>query len=111
MERSTGSDLLVVIESGACRLIAPDLQCQRVRDVGMEEVRVGSGLFQQALPASTLVVAIDPGKVTHRVWCSTGDAGLLEEPRSVPSLRPGLDEVTGMIRRLAAGGWRVPLLR
>ncbi|HKP43643.1 hypothetical protein, partial [Mycobacterium sp.] len=67
---------------------------------------MGSGLLQQALPGSTLVVAIDPGKVTHRVWFSTGDAGLLEEPRSVPSLRPGLDEVTGTIWRLAAGGCR-----
>jgi len=62
---------------------------------------VDSGLLRQVLPGSTLVVAIDPGKVTHRVWFSTGDAGLLEDPRSVSSLRPGLDEVTGAIRRLS----------
>lgn len=62
---------------------------------------MSSDLLQQALPPSTLVVAIDPGKVQHRVWFSTGDAGLLEEPRSVPSLRPGLDEVTATIRRLS----------
>lgn len=61
----------------------------------------GSGLLQQALPGSALVVAIDPGKVSHRVWVSTGDAGLLEEPRSVPVLRPGLDDVTATIRRWA----------
>jgi hypothetical protein len=61
---------------------------------------VGSDLLQQALPGSTLV-AIDPGKAQHRVWVSTGDDGLLEEPRSVPVLRPGLDEVTAVIRRLA----------
>jgi transposase len=62
---------------------------------------VGSDLLQRALPESTLVVAIDPGKVRHRVWFSTGEGGLLEEPRSVPALRPGLDEVTATIRRLA----------
>jgi transposase len=48
-----------------------------------------------------LVVAIDPGKVAHRVWFSTGDAGLLTEPVSVPALRPGLDEVAAVIRRLS----------
>jgi transposase len=61
---------------------------------------VDSDLLQQALPGSTLVVAIDPGKVTHRVWFSTSDGGLLEEPRSVPALRPGLDDVEATIRRL-----------
>jgi transposase len=68
----------------------------------------GSGLLQQALPGSALVVAIDPGKVLHRVWFSTGDAGLLEEPRSVPSLRPGLEDVTATIRRWA--GADVPVV-
>jgi transposase len=61
---------------------------------------VDSDLLQQALPGSTLVVAIDPGKVTHRVWFSTSDGGLLVEPRSVPALRPGLDDVEATIRRL-----------
>jgi transposase len=61
-----------------------------------------SGLvLQQALSGSTLVVAIDPGKAQHRVWFSTGDAGLLMEPCSVPVLRSGLDEVSDAIRRLA----------
>jgi transposase len=64
---------------------------------------MGSNLLQQALPGSTLVVAIDPGKVQHRVWFSTGDAGLVVEPMSVPSLRPGLDTVSEVIRRLAGG--------
>lgn len=62
---------------------------------------MSSELLAQALPGSTLVVAIDPGKVAHRVWFSTGDDGLLEQPRSVPSLRPGLDDVSDAIRRLA----------
>lgn len=61
---------------------------------------MSSVLLQQALPGSTLVVAIDPGKVAHRVWFSTSDGGLLEEPRSVPALRPGLDDVEATIRRL-----------
>jgi len=60
-----------------------------------------SELLEQVLPGSVLVVAIDPGKVQHRVWFSTGDGGLLAGPMSVPSLRPGLDEVTATIRRLA----------
>ncbi|PZS29371.1 MAG: IS110 family transposase [Pseudonocardiales bacterium] len=68
----------------------------------------GSGLLKQSLPGSALVVAIDPGKVSHRVWFSTGDVGLVEEPRSVPSLRPGLDEVTATIRRLA--GTQAPVV-
>jgi transposase len=65
---------------------------------------MGSGLLQQVLPGTTLVVAIDPGKVRHRVWFSTGDAGLLVEPRSVSSLRPGLDDVSETIRRLSGAG-------
>jgi hypothetical protein len=42
------------------------------------------GLLQEALPASTLVVAIDPGKVSNRVWLSTGEAGeVAPDPRSI----------------------------
>lgn len=69
---------------------------------------MSSDLLQQALPGSTLVVAIDPGKVQHRVWFSTSDGGLLEEPRSVPSLRAGLDDVEATIRRLV--GAAVPVV-
>jgi hypothetical protein len=58
-------------------------------------------LLRQVLPGSVLVVAIDPGKAAHRVWVSTGDGGLLAEPRSVSSLRPGLDEVAGLVGRFA----------
>ncbi len=50
------------------------------------------GLLHEALPASTLVVAIDPGKVSNRVWLSTGEAGAVVPPLSLPVLRPGLDE-------------------
>jgi transposase len=65
-----------------------------------KEVRVPK-LLERALPGSALVVAIDPGKVQHRVWFSTADAGLLVEPVSVPSLRAGLDEIAAAIRRLS----------
>jgi transposase len=54
-----------------------------------------------------LVVAIDPGKVQHRVWFSTGDAGLLAEPVSVSALRPGLEEVAATIRRLSGSAGAV----
>jgi Transposase len=51
------------------------------------------GLLHEALPASTLVVAIDPGKVSNRVWLSTGEAGAVVPPLSLPVLRPGLDQL------------------
>jgi hypothetical protein len=69
---------------------------------------VSLDLLQQALPGSTLVVAIDPGKARHRVWFSTGEQGLLEEPRSVTALLPGLEEVVAGIERLAGG--RAPIV-
>jgi hypothetical protein len=49
------------------------------------------GLLHEALPVSTLVVAIDPGKVSNRVWLSSGEAGPIVPPLSLPVLRPGLD--------------------
>jgi transposase len=49
------------------------------------------GLLHEALPASTLVIAIDPGKVSNRVWLSSSEAGMAVEPLSLPVLRPGLE--------------------
>ena len=46
-------------------------------------------LLQAALEPSTLVVAVDPGKVANRVWLSDG-SGLLVEPVSMPVSRAGL---------------------
>jgi hypothetical protein len=63
-----------------------------------------SELLQQTLPGSTLVVAVDPGKAQQGVWFSTGDVGLLVEPLTVSALRPGLDEVTGIVQRLVGSG-------
>jgi transposase len=55
------------------------------------------GLLHEALPASTLVVAIDPGKVSNRVWLSTGEAGTVVPPLSLPVLRPGLDQLHRLV--------------
>jgi transposase len=55
------------------------------------------GLLHEALPASTLVVAIDPGKVSNRVWLSTGEAGAVAPPLSLPVLRPGLDQLHRLV--------------
>src|SRR3954464_15168823 len=55
------------------------------------------GLLHEALPASTLVVAIDPGKVTNRVWLSSGEAGPVVPPLSLPVLRPSLDELHRLV--------------
>ena len=55
------------------------------------------GLLHEALPASTLVVAIDPGKVSNRIWLSTSEAGSVVPPLSLPVLRPGLDELHRLV--------------
>lgn len=65
-------------------------------------------LLQRALPVDRLVVAIDPGKVQHRVWLSSNAAGLLVEPLTLPVLRQGLEELTGLIARHA--GPQPPLI-
>jgi hypothetical protein len=49
-------------------------------------------LLRETLPAETVVVAIDPGKVVNRVWLASGECGLIGEPSSLPSLREGVDE-------------------
>jgi hypothetical protein len=42
-----------------------------------------SSLLQEALPAERLVVAVDPGKVSNRVWLASGERGLVREPVSL----------------------------
>lgn len=56
-----------------------------------------SSLLQMALPAETLVVAIDPGKVENRVWLASGERGLIGDPVSLPTLRGGVDELERLI--------------
>ena len=52
-------------------------------------------LLGQAVPASVLVVAVDPGKVSNRVWLTSGERGLIGEPMSLPVLGEGIDTLTG----------------
>jgi transposase len=63
-----------------------------------------SSLLREALPAETLVVAIDPGKVANRVWLASGDRGLIGEPLSLPTLRDGVDELERLIARSGVPG-------
>ena len=53
-------------------------------------------ILQVALEPSTVVVAIDPGKVMNRVWVSNGN-GLLEEPVSLPVARSGIAALEKML--------------
>jgi transposase len=54
-------------------------------------------LLRQAVPATVLVVAVDPGKVSNRVWLTSGERGLIGEPVSLPVLREGVDALAGLI--------------
>ena len=63
-----------------------------------------SGLLREALSAETLVVAIDPGKVTNRVWLASGERGLIGDPVSLPTLRAGVDELERLVTRSGVGG-------
>jgi hypothetical protein len=55
-------------------------------------------LLRDALPGSTLVVAIDPRKAWSRVWVSTGKAGLVAQPCSLPTTRQGVEELDRLVR-------------
>jgi transposase len=57
-----------------------------------------SSLLRDALPGSTLVVAIDPGKAWSRVWVSTGEAGLVAQPCSLPTTRHSVEELDRLVR-------------
>jgi transposase len=63
-----------------------------------------SSLLQKALPLETLVVAIDPGKVSNRVWLASGERGLVGERVSLPTLREGVDELERLIRTSGVAG-------
>jgi hypothetical protein len=54
-------------------------------------------LLRREVPASSLVIAIDPGKVFNRVWLTSGERGLIGEPVSLPVLRDGVDELERLI--------------
>jgi hypothetical protein len=54
-------------------------------------------LLEVAIDPARVVVAVDPGKVTNRVWVSNG-SGLLADPVSLPVARDGI----GRLERLLA---------
>lgn len=61
-------------------------------------------LLRREVPASSLVVAIDPGKAFNRVWLTTGERGLIGEPVSLPVLRDGIDELARLIASSGVAG-------
>jgi transposase len=62
---------------------------------------VSGPVLLRGLDERALVAAIDPGKVSNRVWLATGDGGLIGEPLSLPVARTGVDELERLIRRQA----------
>jgi transposase len=64
-------------------------------------------LLRQAVPQTALVVAVDPGKASNRVWLTSGERGLIGEPVSLPVLREGIDTLT---RLIGASGVAGPLV-
>jgi hypothetical protein len=61
-------------------------------------------LLRQAVPATALMVAVDPGKVSNRVWLTSGERGLIGEPVSLPVLREGIDTLAGLITTSGVAG-------
>ena len=61
-------------------------------------------LLRQAVPATALVVAVDPGKVSNRVWLTSGERGLIGEPVSLPVLREGVDTLAKLITASGVAG-------
>jgi len=55
------------------------------------------GLLRRDVPASSLVVAIDPGKAFIRVWITSGERGLIGEAVSLAVLRDAVDELARLI--------------
>jgi transposase len=61
-------------------------------------------LLRREVPATSLVVAIDPGKAFNRVWLTTGERGLIGDPVSLPVLRDGVDELARLIAASGVAG-------
>jgi transposase len=61
-------------------------------------------LLRREVPASSLVVAIDPGKAFNRVWLTSGERGLIGEPVSLPVLRDGIEELQRLIGASGVSG-------
>ena len=52
--------------------------------------------LEVALDPTTVIVAVDPGKVANRIWVSNG-AGLLTDPVSLPVSRDGIGRLEQML--------------
>ena len=65
---------------------------------------MSSGLLLREISGDRLIVAIDPGKVSNRVWLTTGERGLIGEPVSLPVLRDGVDALARLIVSAGVGG-------
>ena len=63
-------------------------------------------VLKAPLDPSTVVVAVDPGKVMNRVWVSDG-SGWLEQPVSVPVSGAGVEQVERLV--LAHSSGRAPV--
>jgi hypothetical protein len=61
-------------------------------------------LLCQAVPATALVVAVDPGKASNRVWLTSGERGLIGEPVSLPVLREGVDTLAALLATSGVAG-------
>ena len=61
-------------------------------------------LLRREVPATSLVVAVDPGKAFNRVWLTTGEQGLIGEPVTLPVLREGVDELERLIATSGVAG-------
>lgn len=59
-------------------------------------------LVSAELPAKTLVVAVDPGKVSNRVLLASGEQGLIGEPVSLCVQREGIDRLCELIEASGA---------
>jgi hypothetical protein len=66
-------------------------------------------LVRAELPAKTLVVGIDPGKVANRVLLATGEKGMLGEPVSLPTLREGIERLCALIAEADAPQTVIPI--
>ncbi len=65
---------------------------------------MSSGLLLREISGDRLIVAIDPGKVSNRVWLTTDERGLIGEPVSLPVLRDGVDALARLIVSAGVGG-------
>jgi transposase len=59
-------------------------------------------LVSAELSARTLVVAIDPGKVSNRVLLASGERGLIGAPVSLPVQREGVERLSELIKASGA---------